>query len=143
MRKLTKFALRFGTFCLLFTISAAGQITTHLVFETTFPFYAGNTKFPAGSYSVTPAFANDEGVVRIESSNGSHSAFIDIVPSTSEAAHAQTDVTFNKYGDVEYLSMLWIQGQNYGMQIVPTKAEQIARKATPAVRHSVPAKSGS
>jgi hypothetical protein len=121
---------------------AVGQITNGITFQTTFPFYAGNSKMPAGSYKVTQADGTEQSLLLIESSNGSHSAFLDVIPTTTENSHAQSDVTFNKYGNIDYLNMLWIQGQNYGMQVVPTKAEQMAGKAATASRHSLPVKAG-
>jgi hypothetical protein len=54
----------------------------------------------------------------------------------------QTDVTFNKYGKVDFLNLLWVQGQNQGMQIVQTKAEQLAAKTATQARHTVSAKNG-
>jgi len=78
----------------------------------------------------------------VENSSGSHSAFVEFNSTSSENPHAQSDVTFNKYGKTDFLNLLWVQGQNSGMQIVPTKAEQMAAKAAAPVRHSVSAKNG-
>jgi hypothetical protein len=131
-----------GLLSLLLASPAVGQITNGITFQTTFPFYAGNSKMPAGAYKVTQTDGSEQTLLLIESSNGSHSAFLDVMPTTSESPHTRSDVTFNKYGNVDYLNMLWIQGQNYGMQVVPTKAEQMAGKAATASRHSLPVKAG-
>jgi hypothetical protein len=37
-----------------FPVTAAVQQINRVVFTTTFPFTVGNTKFPAGSYSIKP-----------------------------------------------------------------------------------------
>jgi len=142
MKNPSKLVFLAGFLSLLLASPAVGQITNAITFQTSFPFYAGNSKMPAGAYKVTQPQGTEQTLLQIESSNGSHSAFLDVMPTTSESPHAQSDVTFNKYGQVEYLNMLWIQGQNYGMQVLPTKAEQMAGKATPASRHSLPVKSG-
>jgi hypothetical protein len=142
MKKRGRWIVLTGMISLLFALTALGQITTSLNFETTFPFYAGNAKLPAGTYRVTPA-TESTGLLLLESTDGHHSVFIEYVPSNSEKAHGQTDVIFNKYGKNDFLDMLWIQGQSYGMQIAPTKFEQAAAKTGSPVRHSVPAKGGS
>jgi len=126
---------------LMLAMPALGQITNSLNFATTFPFYAGNAKLPAGAYKVTPA-TESTGLLLIESTDGHHSVFVECVTTNSEKPHAQTDVTFNKYGQTDFLNLLWVQGQTYGMLVAPTKFEQAAAKAGSPVRHSVPAKSG-
>jgi hypothetical protein len=141
MKRLHRLFALTGLLSLLLALPAVGQITTSLNFETTFPFYAGNVKLPAGAYRVTPA-TESTGLLLIESTNGSHSAFIEYDTTNAEKAHAQTDVTFNKYGKTDFLDLLWIQGQNFGMQVAPTKFEQAAAKSGAPVRHSVSAKSG-
>jgi hypothetical protein len=128
-----------GLLCLLFTISATGQITNAVNFTTTFPFYAGNTKLPAGSYKITPS-SYDNTVLLIENSNGSHSAFIDYTPTQAETGHATTDVAFKKYGTTEFLDRIWVGGQKFGMQIDPTKVEQKLAEGGAPNAHSVPAK---
>ena len=118
---------------------ALAQIDTGLDFTTSFPFYAQNTKMPAGSYTAT-SVDFDSNTVRIESADGKYSAFIDFVPTHAEQAHKQTDVTFHRYGNVEYLNRLWVDGQRYGMKVEPTKAEKkVAASASP-VEHSVSGK---
>jgi len=126
---------------LLLSIPAAGQITNSLNFETTFPFYAGNVKLPAGAYRVAPA-TESVSLLLIESADGSHSAFLECTPTNSESPHAQTDVTFNKYGKIDFLNLLWVGGQTYGMQVAPTKFEQATAKGASPVRHSVAGKGG-
>jgi len=76
----------------------------------------------------------------IESKSGSHSAFLDNTPTQAANPHPQSDVTFNKYGTTEYLSQVWVAGQNYGMQVLPTKVEQKAASSSSAVKHSVSGK---
>jgi hypothetical protein len=143
MKSLCKLNVLAGLLSLLFAVPALGQITTSVNFTTTFPFYAGNVKLPAGSYTVTQNNAgNDPGALflLIESTDGAHSAFLDVDPTTSEKPHGQTDVTFNKYGKNDFLNMLWMQGQNSGMQVVPSRFEQASAKGASPTRHSVPAK---
>jgi len=94
---------------------------------------------PAGSYTATQPNVDDD-LLLIEDASGSHSAFVEFVVAPSDTPQAQTDVTFNKYGTVEFLSAIWIQGRNSEMQILPSKAEQNAAKAADAEKHSLSAK---
>ena len=54
MKAELKSAMLVGALLLTFAMFARAQITNEITFETSFPFYAGNAKMPAGSYRVTP-----------------------------------------------------------------------------------------
>ncbi|WP_035348978.1 hypothetical protein [Edaphobacter aggregans] len=139
MKKLRRIILGLAIVCLMPTIPALAQIENGLDFTTSFPFYVGNAKMPAGSYKVTQADIDAETLL-IESTNGSHSALIAFIPTQSSQPHAKSDVTFHKYGDTEYLNRLWVEGQKFGMKLEPTKVEsKFAAKYKP-VEHSVTGK---
>jgi hypothetical protein len=116
------------------------QIANRVKFDAPSAFYAGNAKMPAGSYSASQPNADDN-LLLIEDANGSHSAFVEYVAASSDTPHAQSDVTFNKYGKLDFLSAIWVQGRNSEMQIVPSKLEQNTSKAAAAEKHSLSAKS--
>jgi hypothetical protein len=124
---------------MLFAIPAMAQITNRVTFDAPSTFYAGNAKMPAGSYTVTQPDP-DNNILLIEDASGSHSVFVEYQDASSNTPHDQTDVTFNKYGDVDFLSAIWIEGQKSEMQIVPSKVEQKAAKAVSAEKHSLSAK---
>jgi hypothetical protein len=123
----------------LYAIPTMAQIPNKVTFDAPSAFYAGNAKMPAGSYTVTQPNVDDN-LLLIEDASGSHSAFVEFVVAPSDTPHAQTDVTFNKYGNVEFLSAIWIQGRTSEMQIVPSKAQQNAAKASDAQKHSLSAR---
>jgi hypothetical protein len=139
MNTAKKLIVLMGLLSVLFAIPAMAQITTRVTFDAPSAFYAGNAKMPAGSYSVTRP-NDDENLLLIEDASGSHSAFVEYVVTSSETPHAQSDVTFNKYGKTEFLSLIWVEGQNSGMQVLPSKAEQSAAKAAAAEKHSLSAR---
>jgi hypothetical protein len=141
MTHLLKLTLLPSAALLLLAMFAGAQITNEMTFDTTFPFYVGNARMPPGTYRVTQVHGVDF-LLLIEDTNGSHSAFIEFTPTHADSPHPQTDVTFNRYGKVDFLSQLWIQGQRYGMQMLPGKAEELAGKSATASRHSVPGRSG-
>jgi len=140
MKNFCKLAVMTGLMLLSFGMSAVAQIANGVDFTTSFPFYAGNAKMPAGAYTITQPPDEDNTVLLIQSKDGSHVAFLDIAPTQAANPHPQTDISFNKYGTTEYLSQVWVGGQSYGMQILPTKAEQKAASKAAAEQHSVLAK---
>jgi hypothetical protein len=119
------------------TISAPAQIDMGLDFTTSFPFYAQNTKLPPGSYRVTQADI-DANELLIESADSRYSVYVDFIPTRSEQSHKQSDVTFHKYSNVDYLNRIWVEGQRYGMKIEPTKAERKAAASSKPTEHNVP-----
>ncbi len=82
----------------------------------------------------------DNTVLLIQSKDESHVAFLDIAPTQAANPHPKTEISFNKYGSTEYLSQVWVAGQSYGMQVLPTKAEQKAASNAAAEQHSISAK---
>ena len=138
MKNVSRLVVRLGLLSLLSVMPLAAQIDNGVDFTTTFPFYAGNAKMPAGSYKITQSDI-DASILRIQSDNGLHSAFVDIIPTQSAQPHPHSDVTFHKYGDTEYLNRIWVQGQRYGMKVDPTKAEMKAAANANVVEHSLSA----
>src|SRR3979411_18400 len=122
MKKISKRVVRMGLLSLLSVFPLAAQIVDGVEFTTSFPFYAGNAKMPAGSYKITQSDV-DASILKVQRNDGAPSAFVDIIPTHSAQPHPHSDVTFHKYGDSEYLNRIWVEGQEYGMKVDPTKAE--------------------
>lgn len=123
---------------LISAISVRAQIVNGLTFKATAPFYAGNTKFPAGSYSITQSNVDNDTLL-VQSADNKYEAYFVALPTQTEQPHSKTEVTFHKYGGVDYLNQVWIQGQTSGLQIEPTKAEQKAAAGGTSGDHSVAA----
>jgi hypothetical protein len=140
MKNCCKLAVMIGLTFLSFGMPAVAQIANGVDFTTSFAFYAGNAKMPAGAYTITQPASEDNTVLLIEGKDGSHVAFLDIAPTQAANPHPQTEVTFNKYGTTEYLNQVWVGGQSNGMQVIPTKVEQKAASNAAAEQHSVRAK---
>jgi hypothetical protein len=138
MKNVGKLVVGMGLLSLLSVMPLAAQIDNGVDFTTSFPFYAGNAKMPAGSYKITQSDMNAS-ILEIQSSDGVHSAFVDFIPTHSAQPHPHSDVTFHKYGDTEYLNRIWVEGQNYGMKVDPTKAEMKAAANANVVEHSLSA----
>jgi len=140
MNTLKKLIVLMGLLSLLCAIPTMAQITNEVPLDAPFAYYAGNAQMPAGSYTVTQPEADDTLLLN-EDASGSHSVYVEYVVASSDTPHAQSDVTFNKYGKADFLSLIWVQGENSGMQILPSKAERNAAKAAAAESHSLSAKS--
>jgi hypothetical protein len=139
MNTLKKLIVTLGLLSVLCAIPSMAQIVNQVNFDAPSAFYAGNAKMPAGQYTVTQPDV-DSNLFLIEDAGGSHSAFVEYEVRTSDTPHSQTDVTFNKYGSVDFLNAIWVQGRNSEMQILPSKLEQKSAKAATAEKHSLSAK---
>jgi len=138
MKNLSKLVVGMGLLSLLSVMPLAAQIADGVDFTTSFPFYAGNASMPAGSYKITQSDM-DESILQIQSTDGTHSALVEFIPTHSAQPHPHSDVTFHKYGDTEYLNRIWVEGQEYGMKVDPTKAETKAAAKANVVEHSLSA----
>ena len=138
MKNVSKLVVKMGLLSLLSVVPLAAQIVNGVGFTTSFPFYAGNAKMPAGSYKITQSDM-DESTLQILSTDGAHSALVEFIPTQSAQPHPHSDVTFHKYGDTEYLNRIWVGGQRYGMKLEPTKAEMKAATNANVVEHSLSA----
>jgi hypothetical protein len=138
MNTLTKLIVSMGLMSVLCAIPSMAQIDNGVTFDAPSAFYAGNAKMPAGSYRLTQP-VTDAHLLLLESADGSHSVFVEYEVVSSDTPHGQSDVTFNKYGKVDFLNAIWIQGRNSEMQVVPSKFEQNTAKTASAEKHSLPA----
>src|ERR1700712_5466385 len=82
MKNVSKLVVRMGLLSLLSVMPLAAQIANGVDFTTSFPFYAGNAKMPAGSYKITQSDM-DESVLQIQSTDGLHSALVEFIPTQS------------------------------------------------------------
>ena len=144
MNTLKKLIVLTGLLSVVCAIPSTAQIINQVKFDVPFEFYAGNAKMPAGSYTVSQPNPDDN-LLLIEKASGSPSVFVEYVldSTSSDTAHARTDVTFNKYGKVDFLGAIWVEGQNSSMQILQSKVEKNAAKAAAGEKHSLSAKSAS
>ena len=137
MKNASKLVVGMGLLSLLSVMPLTAQIVNGVDFTTSFPFYAGNAKMPAGSYKITQSDLDmDASILQIQSNDGVHSALVEFIPTQSAQPHPHSDVTFHKYGDTEYLNRIWVEGQKYGMKADPTKAELKAAANANVVEHS-------
>ena len=108
-------------------------------FSAPMAFYAGDTKMPAGSYHITQGVG--EGVLLVKS--GKHEVLVPYTAVASQSPLKKIEVTFNKYGNDEYLNSIAFGGMSahdegsWILQINPSATEQAAAKAAAATKHKV------
>jgi hypothetical protein len=139
MKSFGRVAVKMTILSVLSAMPLVAQIDHGVDFTTSFPFYVGNTKMPAGSYRITQAESEASEMLLIENKDSKDAAYVDFIPTQSAEPHAHSDVTFHKYGDTEYLNRIWVEGQQYGMKVDPTKAELKAASSVDVVEHSISA----
>ena len=122
MDKCGKLVVTMGMLSLLSVMPLAAQVDNGVVFTAPFPFYAGNVKWPAGSYIITEPDANDK-IALIRNIARTKGEFINFIPMTSLNPPMETDVTFQKFGDTGYLQTLSIEGETDGLEFPRTKTE--------------------
>jgi hypothetical protein len=135
MNTVGKLVMRFGFLALLSVMPLAAQIDTSVDFTTSFPFYAGNAKLPAGNYRVSQPDMGAE-ILRIQNIDEPRSAFVDFTPTQSLQPSRKSSVSFEKYGDTDFLDRVWIAGETYGIEADPTKVEAAAAAAVNAGQHT-------
>jgi hypothetical protein len=122
MHKCGKLVVTMGMLSLLSVMPLAAQVDNGVVFTAPFPFYAGNVKWPAGSYIITEPDANEK-IVLIRNIARTKGEFINFIPTSSLHPQKETDVTFHKYGDTGYLQTFSVEGETDGIEFPRTKAE--------------------
>jgi hypothetical protein len=96
MDSIGKLVVKMGFLSLLSTMPLAAEMESCVDFTTSFPFYAGDTKLPAGHYRVTQHGVNNDRL-QVESLDvGAHSVFFEFLPTHSAQPHPKSDITFQR-----------------------------------------------
>jgi hypothetical protein len=122
MNNIGKLFLKMGYLSLLSVMPLAAQMNKGVDFTALFPFQAGDAKLPAGNYKAFQPNLNVP-ILKVQSKDGRHSAFVDFMPTQSLQPGRQTAVTFEKYGDTDYIDQVRIEGGDYAIKITPSQVE--------------------
>jgi hypothetical protein len=125
MKGLSKLAITMGLLSTFSAVPLLAQMENGVDFTTDFGFYAGGAKFAAGTYRVTLSDPV-QNILLIESADGKHAAFADSIATEAAKPQKQSDVTFHKYGETEYLSQIAFEGRRFGLELRPTRSEEKA-----------------
>ena len=148
MKKIRTLLVLAGLVVLVASISAFAQATWNgsnllVKFSAHTPFYAGDKLMPAGEYEVRQG-AGAQANMLLLTGKGKNETYLEFTPVGSPKPLTKMAVSFNRYGDKEFLSAIeWPGGDStqgsWVLKINPSAAEQDAAKATAAVKHSVSA----
>jgi hypothetical protein len=137
-----------GLVVLISVVPAAAQATwngasLNVKFTVPMAFYAGDKLMPAGKYEVTQGAGSQANTLLIRG-KGKNEAYLEFTAIGTPKPLTKMDVTFNKYGDKEYLNSINWPGtadtqSSWILQINPSAGEQAAAKAAAATKHTVPA----
>jgi hypothetical protein len=125
MNNVGKVLIKMGFLSLLSVMPLAAQIDNGVDFTASFPFYAGDVKLPAGDYKVV-RLDDTSDILQIQNRDDLHSVFVDFSPTESALPHRDSAVTFEKYGNTDYLDRVWIEGEEYGIRVDPGRVETAA-----------------
>jgi hypothetical protein len=136
MRKIIKLTFAVGVITLMSCLPSMAQ-ALKVTFTTTFGFYAGGAKLPAGTYTIRQT-QDDPNMFEIQNGAGTHSVLVEARSST-KASTGNPQVVFNKYGTTECLEgVLTSTGNSVDIETGP--AEKLAAKKGSPQSHTVPAK---
>jgi hypothetical protein len=104
---------------------ASAQIDTLVEFTTSFPFTVGNSKVPAGTYSIRQ---DEDSSNVLELSGGRTAVFFEADNPQAPRTPAKTEVVFSRYGDGYVLKDVWVEGSDMGYEARRAEGERHAAK---------------
>ena len=136
-----------GLVAVVSVVPAASQATWNgarldVKFTAPMPLYAGDKLMPPGKYQIKQGAGVQANTLLIRGS-GKNETYLEFTAVGSPAPVAKLNVTFNKYGDKEYLNSIEWPGAadtqgSWILTIKPSAGEQAAAKAAAAAKHTVP-----
>lgn len=120
-------------FCLVsacgLATAVSAQISSDVTLQADIPytFAVGNTRLPAGKYTVKVADDENLNLMEIRSADGRTSVFFETVTAVSKESHQKTELVFDKIGDEYFLSQVWLEGNRSGNQLSESKIQQNAK----------------
>jgi len=113
-------------------------------FKVPMAFYAGDKLLPAGEYEVKQTGGEQANTILIRG-KGKNEAVVSVEIVNSSKPVKDSEVTFNKYGDRDYIASIItpqagggsVTQTSFVLKVLPSAGEQAAAKAAQAANHSV------
>jgi hypothetical protein len=128
-------AVLFGS---LVAVGASAQGGPALIFKASEPFFAGEAKLPAGTYTIRQEPESDQEWL-ISSDSGTHSAFVGTDPGDPITSNQKAEVTFQKYGKTLILKGFTVPGLQHTSIVQSSYAEKKAAKTGSPTKVTAPA----
>jgi hypothetical protein len=126
-------------FIALFSYSSAdAQTNSRVVANIPFDFYVGSQKMPAGEYVIDKVFPqHDKTTLSLRRQDGKANAMALTIPTTVKK-RKDAILSFNRYGDVYYLSKILNPFAEFGVELKQGKTEiNLARQSGKSKRETV------
>jgi hypothetical protein len=107
-----------------------------------FAFVVGNTTLPAGKYEISRLDDTNPNTLELRSANGRTSVVFETedAQTRDDQAASKTELVFDKVGDREFLSQIWVAGINSGRAVPKSRMEKrLDGGGSQAERHSIAA----
>jgi hypothetical protein len=103
---------------------AFGRINANVPFE----FYAGDTKFPAGSYVIQRLNESEPKILTISTADGRITALLLVHLQDLKQDSKTSEISFNKYGSRFFLSGVTVAGYSNGSMVDKSHFEDLVGK---------------
>ena len=125
-------------------LAAWAQTEDHLKVDVPFQFRAGNTLLPAGRYLVEPVDESEPNVLVFRGINNHAVAIVPTLSTERSTYQDKSGLDFNKVGNQEVLTKIWVGGEKQGYQILENEPKTVATASNShsAHRSAMPKKSG-
>jgi predicted HicB family RNase H-like nuclease len=148
MKSLWTLAVLVGLVVVVAVTPALAQMTFNgadleVKFTAPMAFYVGDKLMPAGAYEIKQGAGAQANTLLVRG-KGKNEAYVEFTAVASEAPVKKMDVTFNKYGNKEYLNSIKYASPDptqgsFILKINPSAGEQAAAQAAAAAAHTIPA----
>ncbi len=99
-------------------LAAWAQTEDHINVEVPFAFRVGSTLLPAGKYRVEPVDVTDPYTLIFHGLNNNAVAIVPTLPTEASTYQNQSRLKFEKVGNQEILSKIWVAGDTQGYQLL-------------------------
>ncbi len=123
----------------MYPTKSQAQIIGDLETDVPFQFHVGNTKLPAGKYTIRVVDGSDLMLMEITSADGSTSALFQVLDAEANSAPGKSELIFNKYGNRYFLEKLFEESNPSGSAVVKSDYEKRVAEATAERQEHVPA----
>jgi hypothetical protein len=123
-------------------IAARAQMDSDTIIDANIPFQfvVGKATLPAGKYTIKQMDDSEDtpNVIEISSADGRVRTLFDTENASLDAAPKKSEIIFDKIGNNYFLSQIFLEGENYGVQAEESRMEKKLKKnGQQAVKQSV------
>ena len=119
-----------------FSVNAQRLSDNSIAVNIPFDFAVGQTKLPAGKYTLRPiALPSSYDRIVIQSADGrGDTSTVMTGPNRTSEVQKQSNLVFNRYGDQYFLSQVWLAGSDTGRDLFQSRNERNLAKESKLAR---------